>query len=72
MTFKYVSRTSRMPVTKSCPSYMCVVVYYIGKVICSSCGHVLHKHKPEDAKRWTLKGSCAANKVTVETKPSLP
>ena len=54
-----------MPVTKSCPSCKCVV--NIRKVICPNCGHVLRKHKPEDAKRRTLKRACTANKFAIET-----
>ena len=40
-------------------------IHGIRKVICPSCGHVLCKYKPEDAKRWTLKRACASNKVAV-------
>ena len=54
-----------MPVNKSCPSCECVVNNR--KVICPICGYVLHKRKPEDAKRRTLKRACATNKVAVET-----
>ena len=36
-------------------------------LICPSCGHVLREHKPEDAKRRTLKRVCTAHKVAVET-----
>ena len=48
VTFSGIS--TRMPVTKSCPSCKC-----IRKMICTSCDHVLCKHKPEDTKRWTLR-----------------
>ena len=58
-TFSDFSGTcTRMPVTKSCPSCQCVV--NIRKLICPSCGHVLRNHKPEAAKRRTLKRACTA------------
>ena len=63
---KILSGTStRMPVTKNCPSCNCVVS--VREVVCPSCGCVLRKHKQVEARRRTLKRACAASKVAVET-----
>ena len=54
-----------MPVTKSCPS--CNFEVNVRKVVCPSCDHVLRKHKPEEAKRRTLRRACPVRKIAVET-----
>ena len=52
-----------MPVTKNCPSCNCEV--NVRKVVCPSCDR-LRKHKPEEAKRRTLRRACPVRRLARE------